>query len=61
MRKENKKAKKNFSFKMFSKKALAMVVSVALLGSSATLLTACGSDGENRTTAYNGISTVYQM
>ncbi|MBP3631329.1 MAG: hypothetical protein J6J23_07635, partial [Clostridia bacterium] len=39
------KGEKKISFKLLSKKALAFAMSVAVIGSSAGLLTACGSDG----------------
>ncbi len=48
MSKNCKNAKENnkkISFKLLSKKALAVAMSVAIIGSSASLLTACGSDG----------------
>ena len=42
-----KEGTKKISIKLLSKKALAVAMSVAILGSSASLLTACGSDGKD--------------
>ena len=47
-----KKEKKELNFKLLTKRALALSMSVAILGASATLLTACGDDGANGKSAY---------
>ena len=53
--KENIK-NKIISFKMLSKRAFALAMSVAIIGSSAGLLTGCGKDGVNGINGANGKS-----